>query len=422
MRRLAALLTVLLGFAAITAPSANAGDPNQIPVQETGIVDWVQDGDTFRFIETGQDAKVSVRMLGINTPEVAGFNNSHFPFDFCGGIAAQSKLKELLPKGTRVQMHSISKASSNRGRILRSVFKYNEVTGQYDIDVQAEMLKAGLAMWFTLKDEPAYSAEYRALTDEAQARQIGIWNPGLCGPIDQPDTRVTLSVVWDAPSNDALNLNGEYVIVRNTGASSVDLTGWLLRDSSLEAWYHFPNGSILAPNDYRVVHVGGGQNGSPQPRDLYMNSTVPIFPNVTSGPLVGDGAYLLDTNTAYRAWMEYPCTSDCSDPLQGKVKITKVNPRAPANRPNGEYIVIQNVSRASVTMDGYFIRRKDSTYTLLPDTTIKPGKSLTVRLGKGTPTATTQYWGLTRTLLTDAKDSVELRSPRNVLISRKSWG
>ena len=428
LRPMAVLATVgalVLGVVMGAAP-APAADFRALPVQETGVVDWVQDGDTFRFIEDGQTGKRSVRMLGINTPEVAGFNQAHFPFDFCGGIPAQAVLKQLLPIGARVQLRSQSKQSQNRGRILRSVFRFNPATGEYDIDVQAEMLRTGLAMWFTLEDEPALSAEYRAIVDAAQAARTGIWNADMCGPLEQPGASISLRVVWDAPENDAANINGEYVIVRNTGTAPVDLTGWLLRDSSLEAWFTFPPGSLLAPDDYRVVHVGAGTNGQPQPRDLYMQATKPIFANVVTSPLIGDGAYLLDRSTAYRAWTEYPCTVDCADALVGRVRITKVNYKAPPGplpkRANAEYIRLTNVSAQPVRLDGYFLRRQVSTYAILPGTVIPPRRTLTVRIGRGVPTATTQYWGRTRPLLNDAGDAVELRSPTNVLISAKRWG
>lgn len=426
MRRTASLVAVGIVVAGILSPTASATDLNTIPVQETGIVDWVSDGDTFRFIEDGQTAKVSVRMLGINAPEVAGFQNEHFPFDFCGGIAAQTLLKQLLPVGSRVQLRAQHKDSTNRGRILRSAFRFNDVTGEYDIDVQARMAQAGMAMWFTLEGEPARSDDYRPLVTAAQSAGLGIWNPNLCGPVEQPDARIALTPVWDAPENDAVNLNGEYVVVRNVGASPVDLTGWLLRDSSLEAWFTFPGGSVLAADDYRIVHVGQGTGGQPNPRDLYMGSTKPIFPNARTTPLIGDGVYLLDRNTAYRSWFEYPCAADCSDVLRGKAVISKVNavapPGPPAKRANAEYVQIKNVSRTPVRLDGYFLRRQISTYAFAPDTVIAPGRTLTVRIGKGRATATTQYWGRSSTLLNDQRDSVELRSPADVVISAKRWG
>jgi hypothetical protein len=233
-------------------------------------------------------------------------------------------------------------------------------------------------------------------------------------------------VNWDAPGNDNENVNGEYLIIRNLGENDVDLTGWLVRDSGVPEWFYFPAGSILAPNDYRVVHVGVGTNGTPNPRDLYWGSSEALFRNIDTNFFLGDAAYLLDRNTAVRSYYEYPCVLDCSDPMQGVLRITKVNAvstaKKMAQRTNQEYIRIKNTGKSSALLDGYHLRRDVSTYPFLPNTSIRPGESLTVRIGKGQPTRSTQYWGRDSTLLRDSGDRVALMSNRNVTISAKAWG
>lgn len=414
-------------------PTVQAAPPNSfearyldIPVQETGVVDVVADGDTFRFIEDGTSEYVTVRLLGVNTPEIRGFNNVHRDKDMCGGAEATEVLKSVLQPGSKVQLRSLSKESENRGRIQRFAFAWNPLTEQYDIDVQAIIAQSGLAMWFTIKTEASLSYQYRVMIAQTQIEKIGIWNPEYCGPLEQPDANVSVIVNWDAAGNDNTNINGEFIIVRNTGDRDVDLTGWLLRDSSLTAWFYFPGGSVLAPNDFRVVHAGVGVNGTPNPRDLYMNSETALFPNIAPGLFLGDGAYLLDRNTAMRSYYEYPCVLDCSDPLQGVLRITSVNAvstaKTMAERANQEYIKIKNEGLMPVLLDGYYLRRGVSTYPFLVNSLIKPGKTLTVRIGKGTPTLYTQYWGRDSTLLRDSGDRVALLSNRNVTISAKAWG
>lgn len=414
-------------------PTVQAAPPNSfetryldIPVQETGVVDVVADGDTFRFIEDGTSEYVSVRLLGVNTPEIRGFNNVHRDKDMCGGAEATEVLRSVLQPGSKVQLRSLSKESENRGRIQRFAFAWNPLTEQYDIDVQAIIAQSGLAMWFTIKTEASLSYQYRVMIAQTQIEKKGIWNPEYCGPLEQPDANVSVIVNWDAAGNDNTDINGEFIIVRNTGDRDVDLTGWLLRDSSLTAWFYFPGGSVLAPNDFRVVHAGVGVNGTPNPRDLYMNSETALFPNIAPGLFLGDGAYLLDRNTAMRSYYEYPCVLDCSDPLQGVLRITKVNAvstaKTMAKRANQEYIKIKNEGLVPVLLDGYYLRRGVSTYPFLVNSVIKPGKILTVRIGKGTPTLYTQYWGRDSTLLRDSGDRVALMSNRNVTISAKAWG
>jgi micrococcal nuclease len=421
-----------LGLVLPSAPAAGAPTGyTDIPVQETGRVVEVLDGDTLTFAEDGTGQMSRIRLLGINAPEVTGPDFIHFPTDMCGGRAAEAALEQVLPKGTPVQLRAEHAESANRGRRLRYVFALNPVTGQYDRDVQQAIASAGLAMWFPIATEAALARPYRLLVDAAQGAALGIWDPSHCGPVEQPDARLSLVVVWNPSGSDQQNVNGEYVVVRNTAADPVDLSGWVLRDSSLNAWYTLPQNTILQPGDFRVVHVGSGTAGLPDNHDLYMGSAAPLFANTDSGALtdpsgfMGDGAYLLDRATAIRAYDEYPCPSSCSDPLQGKMRITLVNAKStaasPARRANQEYVVITNVGSTSVLLDGYYLKRKASTHPINANTVLPPGGRLTVHIGRGTDTARVQYWGMPSTLLTDSADSVRLLSRTNVPISRVSW-
>lgn len=427
---LMALVSTPISSAAPTQPFSFPDyasiDYTQVPIQETGVVDVVADGDTFRFIENGATDYVTIRLLGINTPEVRGFYNKNRDEDMCGAVAATDLLKSLLPPGWPVQLRSLGKESVGLdGRIRRYAFAWNPATSAYDVDVQAALSQAGLAMWFTIADEAALSYNYRVLISQAQQAQRGLWDPTFCGPVEQPNASLSVIAHWNAEGNDNANPNGEYTIVRNTGLEPVDISGWLLRDSSLTSWFNFPEGSVLAPEDYRVVHTGLGVPGQPNPRDLYMNSPTALLVNTAPDRFIGDGAYLLDRATAMRFWFEWPCVLDCTDPAQGRLKITKVNPFITAKRQsraaNQEYIVIRNTSKEEVLLDGYYLSYLAASYPFVVDSRIRPGKTLTVFIGKGTPTRTTQYWGRSRTLLKDSGGTVQLLSERNVPISRKSW-
>ena len=198
---------------------------------------------------------------------------------------------------------------------------------------------------------------------------------------------MSLIAHWNAGRNDNANPNGEYVIVRNTGGTVVDLSGWILRDSGSTAWFTFPNGSVLTPDDYRVVHVGQGTPGSPNPRDLYMGSPTALLANVARDRFSGDGVYLLDPSTAFRSWFDWPCVVDCTDPAQGKLTITDVNPIATSKKPsraaNEEYIVIKNTSNTEINLDGYYLAYRSATYPFVINSRIPAGKTLTVFIGKG---------------------------------------
>ena len=407
-------------------PNFSTVDYTQVPIQETGVVDVVADGDTIRFIEEGATDYVTIRLLGINTPEVRGFYNKNRDEDMCGAVPASRLLSSLLPPGWPVQLRALRKESVGAdGRIQRYAFGWNPQTGAYDVDVQAALSQAGLAMWFTLGDESALSYKYRVLIAQAQERGLGIWNPEYCGPVEQPDASLSVIAHWNAEGNDNADPNGEYVIVRNTGDRPVDISQWLLRDSSLTSWFNFPDGSVLAPDDYRVVHIGLGNPGQPKPQDLYMGSQAALLANTAPDRFTGDGVYLLDRSTAVRAWFEWPCVLDCTDPAQGVLRITRVNPfvtaKKPAKAANQEFIVIRNLSMKPVRLDGYYLSYLAASHPFEVGSQIGPGGSLTLYIGKGAPTVTRQFWGRDRTLLRDVGGTVRLLSETNAPISSKSW-
>jgi hypothetical protein len=73
------------------------------------------------------------------------------------------------------------------------------------------------------------------------------------------------AVNFDAPGNDHYNLNGEWVQITNSGATSVSLSGWTLSDEGVKHLYRFPMFS-LGPGASVKVYTGSGSN---TPNSLY---------------------------------------------------------------------------------------------------------------------------------------------------------
>jgi hypothetical protein len=67
---------------------------------------------------------------------------------------------------------------------------------------------------------------------------------------------------------------------------------------------------------------------------------------------------------------------------------------------NGEWIDISNHGAAPVSLDGWWVRDaayrgvKAHGYVFPPGSVVQPGGNLRLRVGQGTNTADTQYWGL----------------------------
>ena len=196
-----------------------------------------------------------------------------------------------------------------RRRVLNALFSPTTTqTGDFDQDVAWGMAERGWGLWFTVPSEASMSSLYRAAIEGAQANRRGMWEPQLCGAIEQPDASLSLRI-----SRGNGNVADETVTIRNTGGTAVDLTGWMLRDAGNAGWYTFPGGSVLSPGDYRTVHTGKGRDRRPTGHDVYRDRKKELYVDPGTEPnLVGDGAYLLDRAGNYRSWREYPCTERCA--------------------------------------------------------------------------------------------------------------
>ncbi|MBN6058355.1 lamin tail domain-containing protein [Nonomuraea sp. RK-328] len=95
---------------------------------------------------------------------------------------------------------------------------------------------------------------------------------------------------------------------------------------------------------------------------------------------------------------------------------------------NGEYVQIKNTGRSSVNLSGWTIRdkttRTDHVYAF-GTFTLRAGKTVTLRTGKGRDTSTTLYWGRSGGTLAyiwnQSKDTGYLRNARGQLVHSCSY-
>ena len=306
-------------------------------VRECGIVYKHEDGDTTH-VKTTENKLVEVRNIGLQTPErKKGSNPAQ-----CGAENAYKNFKALMPEEiTIVQLRSIANSTNGWGggsRPLRSVYKLNNATGEFDIDVQAEQIKDGWSFWWPLAAEWAHNKEYLDLMNDAKARGVGIWNPNLCGKATG-----SVPLMWfnaNAPTigSDAEPAFGEYVILKNQTSAPMNLKGWSLRDNSLNFFWNSANGKWmhslnkfgtlkLAPGEHRIIYLDNPKKyplstseyeyfnwerntpGNQLTNGSVGSSSKPNYAN-------GDGLYLLDPKGNIRNSMTNPCTSNamCATP------------------------------------------------------------------------------------------------------------
>lgn len=406
-----------LAAVGVPAPSARAGEWDPIRSWETATVSRIVDGDTMLVIDDVTKAESRIRFIGINAPE----KPTKFHAGQCGWWQAVDDLTTLAPVGTKVRLASLSQDSTGRSnRPQRVVLAWDPLSEDYDIDLSWAMAERGWGIWFTVANEAAMSAKYRAVISGARERQVGLWNPTLCGEREQPDAQIDLRINR-APSTG--KVNDEWVTVRNTGATTVDLTGWLLRNSDNTAWFTFPGGSVLVPGDYRVVHTGKGAPGTPDGHDLYAGARIKVYQGVGTEPFfLGDGAYLLDKAGAYRFWREYPCLGSCTEDPLPNVTIDSVflGRNRGVARAKTQQVRIANWGSVTTCMDGAHIESGTSVYAFKPGVCIPPGGTWTLIGGSGTDTPTLGHWNKTVPALW-ATGNVVLRNDLGAVAATRAW-
>jgi micrococcal nuclease len=111
-------------------------------------------------------------------------------------------------------------------------------------------------------------------------------------------TGISLKIVninYDAPGDDNKNPNGEWVEIKNTGSTPVNLKGFTLEDAAKHRFV-FPDFVLDTGKIVKVYSGSGTLNSS----SLYLGSSSAIWNND------GDTAYLYDSNGKLIDTYKYP--------------------------------------------------------------------------------------------------------------------
>jgi endonuclease YncB( thermonuclease family) len=200
----------------------------------------VVDGDTLEV--SGPDGDVTVRVIGINTPE----SGECFSEEATAALSALVSGEELVLVEDRSDVDEF-------GRALRYV---ETVEG---VDVGAQLVAGGFAIARRYPPDDARADVYADLQRDAQREQRGLWAPDACGTGEggdaQTEVQIEVEVNADAPGDDSLNLNGEWVRFTNVGADPVDLDGWEVADESASNRYRFDD-LVLDPGSSVTLFSG----------------------------------------------------------------------------------------------------------------------------------------------------------------------
>jgi endonuclease YncB( thermonuclease family) len=380
-------------------------------------VTFVADGDTLDVdvFGDGTSRPLRLRVIGINATELSVY--SHDPRKrrgACHAVEAAARLDRLV-RGSRrlVRLSSQQRVSKAGHRYRRSVFV--RVNGRWR-DAGQILVDEGHALWLAGGSEWAHNSRYAHGAQKAKAASLRLWNPRYCGSDASDASPLRMWVNWDAEGVESQNLNGEWVKIKNQGASDLPIGGWWLRDSFL-ARYTFPAYAVVPAGGTITLFVGSRPASDPNTSThFYWGRARPIFDNAGARGM-GDGGYLFDRQGDLRLSMLYPCRYACADPLKGAVAVT-------AHPSNPEEVFVRNASAFPVDLEGYVVDNPPYIYSFGPSTILGPGERLRLIVmgGPANDTPLVKYWGKSKYILNDGGDLVRLRTQTDIAIDCFAWG
>jgi micrococcal nuclease len=253
-KEVAILIVVILAVAGAVY-IFTAGSPDD---GEEHVVKEVIDGDTIRLANEER-----VRLIGINTPETGQPYYSE----------ATDRLTELV-EGKTVVLKKDKDFEDQYGRWLRYVYLD-------DIFINLEMVREGYALSYRYEPNTKHAEKFDDAEEEAREAGRVMWSP----------SNYTVSVSnlhYDAAGSDGDNLNDEYAVFENPGTAAIDMTDWMVLDTS-NNMYIFSS-FALEEGSTVTLHTGSGTDSS---EDLYWDNNNPIWNNDGDALVLRDAAGLL---------------------------------------------------------------------------------------------------------------------------------
>jgi len=159
---LVVLVLVVTGGIPTAVAAADAGDRTTVTVER------VTDGDTIR-VSGGDLDDQSVRLIGIDTPEVDG----PYTHAECFGTKASARARALMPEGSEVELVLDVQERDRFGRVLAYVYRASD--GRF---VNAAMVRGGFATAITIPPNVEHADRFRQLERDARDAGRGLW--GAC--------------------------------------------------------------------------------------------------------------------------------------------------------------------------------------------------------------------------------------------------
>jgi endonuclease YncB( thermonuclease family) len=427
MRRLRACLCFLAVTAGLTLLTPGVGEAaskgpcvvgTKWPLCHVwkGKVTLVADGDTIGVdvFGDGNSRPIRVRFTGINAMEQSVYSRDpDRRRGQCHALEATARLERLIKgSGRIVRLSSRARDPRAGPRHRRTVAV--RVAGRWR-DAGQMLIDEGHVLWLPNQGEWFNNSRYNLGAQRAAAAGLRLWDTDYCAAGPHQSTPLQMWVNWDADGVDRTNRNGEWVRIKNLGATDLPIGGWRFRDSFNDR-FKFPSGSVIPVGEAITLYVGRRPAGDNNTNThFYWGRDHSIFEDVRSHGL-GDGGYLFDPHGDLRAWMMYPCRYSCSDPLRGQVALT-AEPRAP------EHVDVENTSSNSVSLEGYVVDNDPYVYVFGSGAILGPSETLRLWVigSRADDTRLVKHWGKGKYILNDAGDRVRLRTATNITVDCYAW-
>lgn len=242
---------------------------------------------------------------------------------------------------------------------------------------------------------------------------VGLMLTGLALTI--PSVVAVTSAVADGPTAVKINevessggVPGDWIELYNTGTTSVDLTGYVVKDNDDTHRYVIPSGSVVGAGGYLVVEeaaLGFGLGAADSAR-LFTPDGLTVLDTYTWTAHAattygrcpnGTGAFATTTTSTKGA------ANDCSVAVDRSVKINEVE--SSGGTP-GDWVELINTGSTTANVSGYVFKDNDDThsYVIPAGTTIPAGGYLVLDeasfvFGLGAPDSARLYAADGTTLL-----------------------
>jgi len=229
------------------------------------MVSKVIDGDTI--VLANGDV---VRLIGIDAPE------KDEPYS----DAIVAELKKL--EGRTVRME---KDTTNKDRYERYL-RYVYLDGHF---VNLELVQSGLAYAYSVSPDKKHERSFKEAEKLAMESGVGIWEKS------EYSECVTLDKFhYNAKGDDSVNLEDEYVSIKNVCGSDVGISGWTLRNR--HSYYKIPEFRMVGGSTVRIVTGNGTKSDS----SIFLSQKMPMWSNKEDSMYLIDGRGRVVLEKSYR--------------------------------------------------------------------------------------------------------------------------